>query len=87
MEDIWYERPSFDSVGRLTFIQMILTNDDDVKSMFLIFGQHNMFPMIEMDASFLRSPEDILKRLIRPDEDAYVVSLFCWNQVLFIVVF
>jgi len=50
------------------FSRMMLTNDDDVKSMFSIFGKHNMFPTIEMDALLMTSPEDIFKILIRPDE-------------------
>jgi hypothetical protein len=54
VEDVWHERPWFDLDGRLTFSKMMLTNDDDMRSMFSIFGQHNMFSMIEMDASLLR---------------------------------
>jgi len=63
VEDVWYERPSIDSVGRLTFTQMLLMNDNDVRRMFSVFCQHNMFLMIEMDASLLRLPKDILKSL------------------------
>ena len=40
-----------------------LTNDNDVRSMLSIFGQHNMFLRIEMDATLLRSLDDILKGL------------------------
>jgi hypothetical protein len=67
VEYVWYERPSFDSEGRLTFSRHELMNND-VRSMFFIFGQHNMFLRIEMDATLLRSPEDILKSLILPDD-------------------
>ncbi|AES64062.2 40S ribosomal S10-like protein, putative [Medicago truncatula] len=49
--------------------QLELTNDIDVRSMFSIFGQDIIFPTIEMDATLLRPPEDILKSLTRPDED------------------
>jgi len=56
VENVGYQRPSIDSVGRLTFNRMMLT-DDDVRNMLLIFGQHNMIPMIEMDISLLRSPK------------------------------
>jgi hypothetical protein len=59
VEDIWYECPSFNSVGRLTLNRMMVTNDDDMRNMFSIFGQHNMFPTIEMDALLFRSSEDI----------------------------
>jgi len=67
VEYVWYERPSFDSDGRLSFSRPELTNDD-MRSMFSIFGQHSMFPRIEMDATLLRLHEDILKSLIQPDE-------------------
>ena len=60
--------PLIDSVGRLQSIQMMLTHDD-VRSMFLIFGQYNMFSTIELDVSLLRSSEDILNSLIQLDED------------------
>jgi hypothetical protein len=48
---------------------MLTNDDDDVRSMFSLFSQHNMFSTIELDVSLLRSPEDILKSLIRPEED------------------
>jgi len=51
---------------RLHFNEIILTNDDCVRSMFSVFRHHNMFPMIEMDATLLGSSEDILKSLILP---------------------
>jgi hypothetical protein len=69
VEDVGSQRPSITSVGRLTFSWMMLANDNDVRSMFSIFGQHDMFPKIKMDASLLRSPEYIIKSLILPNED------------------
>nr|ABN08332.1 hypothetical protein MtrDRAFT_AC155890g36v2 [Medicago truncatula] len=48
---------------------MMLTNDDDVRIMFSIFGQHIMFSTIEFDVLLLRSSEDTLKSLLWPDED------------------
>ena len=61
MKYIWYERPTLDE-ERITFSRLELTNDDDVRSMFSIFWQHNMFPWIDMFVTLLRSPEDILNR-------------------------
>jgi hypothetical protein len=48
---------------------MMLMNDDNMRSIFSIFGQHIMFSTIEFEVSLLRSSEDILKTLIRLDED------------------
>jgi hypothetical protein len=45
---------------------MKLANDDDVRTMFSIFGQHSTKGPIELDASLVRSAETILKSLIRP---------------------
>jgi len=69
MDGVRYRRSSIDSARRLQFSQMMLTNYDDVRSMFSIFGQHNMFSTIELDVLLLRYSEDILKSLIRSDED------------------
>jgi len=67
VEYIWYEHPTLDD-GRITFNRLELKNDDDVKSIFSIFWQHNMFPWMDMFVTLLRSPEDILNNLI-PLED------------------
>ena len=40
-------------------------NDDDVRTMFCIFCQHNTREPIELDASFVRSIEEIRKSLFR----------------------
>jgi len=46
--------------------RMKLTNDDDVRTMFSVFGQHSTRGPIELDASLVRSAEQILKSLHRP---------------------
>jgi hypothetical protein len=61
VEDLQYARP-----GYLKSEKIMLTYDDWVRSMFSIYVQHRMFPRIEMKATLLRSPEDILKSLILP---------------------
>jgi len=63
VEDVQYRRP-----GILQFNKIMLTNDDCVRSMFSLFHHHNIFLRIEMDATLLRSPEDILKSLILPQD-------------------
>jgi len=60
VDDVGYRQPSINSIGRLQFSQMMLTNDDDVRSMFSIFGHHNMFSTIKLNFSLLRSSEDII---------------------------
>ena len=67
VEYIWYERPTLDG-GRITFSRLELKNGDDVRNMFSIFWQHNMFPWIDMFVTLLRSPEYFLNSLI-PLED------------------
>jgi len=38
---------------------MKLTNDDDMRTMFSVFGQHSTRGPIELDASLVRSAEQI----------------------------
>jgi len=71
VEYVWYECPSFDN-GRIMFSRPKLTNDDDVRSMFSIFCQHNMFLWIDIYVTLLRSPKDILKSLFLPEPKDYV---------------
>jgi len=52
---IEYRCPLSDSAGSLRFSRMKLTNDDDVRTMFSVFGQHNTRGPIELDASLVRS--------------------------------
>jgi len=59
VEDLQYACPSY-----LQTEKIVLTNDDCVRSMFSRYYQERMFPVIEMEATLLRSPEDILKSLI-----------------------
>jgi len=79
---VWYELPMFDE-GRISFSRLELTNDDDARSMFLIFCQHNMFPWIDMYVTLLRSSEYILKSLILPEDYVWVASLLCNVFILF----
>jgi hypothetical protein len=61
-----YRCPLSDSAGSLHFSWMKLTNDDDVRTMSSVFGQHIIRGPIELDASLVRSVEQILKSLHRP---------------------
>ncbi|AET02776.1 hypothetical protein MTR_8g052040 [Medicago truncatula] len=45
---------------------MKLVNDDGLRTMFLIFGKYNTKGPIKLDASLVKSIEQILKSLIRP---------------------
>jgi len=63
-----YRCPLFDSTGSLRFNRMKLTNDDDVRTMFFVFGQHSTRGPIELDASLVRYVEQIQKSMIRPRE-------------------
>jgi len=54
-----------------------MTDDDCMRSMFSIYRQHRMFLRIEMEVTLLRSPEDILKSLILPENYVQVASLLC----------
>jgi len=69
VEYVWYECPTFDE-GRISFNRLELTNDDDMRSMFSIFWQHNMFSWTDMYITLLRSPKD--KSLILPEPECYV---------------
>jgi len=61
-----YRCPLSDSAGSLRFSWMKLTNDDDVRTMFSVFGQHSTRGPIELNALLVRSVEQILKSLNRP---------------------
>ncbi|AES65211.1 40S ribosomal S10-like protein, putative [Medicago truncatula] len=63
VEYIWYERSTLDD-ERITFSRLELKNDNDVRSMFLIFWQRSMVPVIDMFVTLRRSTEDILNSLI-----------------------
>jgi len=54
------------SARSLRFSRIKLTNDDNVRTMFFVFGQHDTRGSIELDASLVRSAEQILKSLHRP---------------------
>lgn len=59
------QRPSINSVGRVQFSHMKLKNDDDVRTMFSIFGPYNTKGMIELYTLLVRSFEYIQKSLIQ----------------------
>jgi len=61
-----YRCPLSDSAGSLRFSRIKLTNDDEVRTMFSVFGQHNTRGPIELDASLARSAEQILKSFHQP---------------------
>jgi len=65
MVGVEYRCPMSDSARSLRFSRMKITNDDDVRTMFSVFGQHSARGPIELDASLVRSAEQILKSLIR----------------------
>jgi len=52
VEYIWYERQTLDD-GRITFSRLELKNDD-VRSMFSIFWQHNMVSLIDIFVTLQR---------------------------------
>jgi hypothetical protein len=60
-----YRRLSTDSTETLRFSRMKLMNNDDMRTMFLIFGQYNTKGSIELVASLVRYVEEIRKSLIR----------------------
>jgi len=55
-----------DSAGSLQFSRMKLTNNDDMRTMFSVFGQHSTRGPIQLDTSLVRSIEQILKSLNWP---------------------
>ncbi|KEH29298.1 hypothetical protein MTR_4g033270 [Medicago truncatula] len=61
-----YRIPLSESARSLRFSRMKLTNDDDVRTMFSVFGQHSTTGPIELDASLVRNAEQILKSLHWP---------------------
>jgi len=66
VDGVDYQRLSTDSSGSLRFSRMKLMNDDDVRTMFSIFCQYSTRGPIELDASLVKSVEEIRKSLIRP---------------------
>jgi hypothetical protein len=64
---IEYRRPSVMEDGRVvSFTNMVLRTDEDVRSMFSIFSQYSTKGPIELDAKLVRSVTDILTSLNRP---------------------
>jgi len=54
VDGVEYRRPSTDSAGSLWFSRMKLMNNNDVRTMFSIFGEYNTREPIKLDASFVR---------------------------------
>jgi len=53
-----------DSVEYCQFTQMKLWNDDDMRTMFYVFGEYSSKGSIELDVSLVISFHDIIKNLI-----------------------
>jgi len=51
VDGVRYRRPLIDSAGILQFRKMMLTNDDNMRSIFSIFGQHIIFSTINFEVS------------------------------------
>jgi len=60
-----YRRLLTDSTGSVRFSRMKLMNDDDVRTMFSIFGQYSTRGLIELDSSMSRFVEHIQQSLIQ----------------------
>jgi len=60
-----YRRPSVDSTKKMMYNQMKLMNNINVRIMFSIFNQYSTKGHNELEASLVRSFEDIQKSLIR----------------------
>jgi len=54
-----YRRPSEDSDGSVWFTHVKIRNNDNMRTMFFIFGQHSLKRLIELDASLAISFYDI----------------------------
>lgn len=65
MNGVEYLRPLTESAGRVQFNQMMLMNDDDVRTMFSIFGQYSTKGTIELESSLFRFIEENQKSLLR----------------------
>jgi len=65
VDGVEYRRPSTDSAGSVRFTRMKLINNDEMRTMFSIFGQFSTRGSIELDALLVRSVEKIHKSLIR----------------------
>lgn len=92
VESVEYNRPSTDLDGSIEFTHMKFRNNDNMKTMFFIFGQYNIKWLIELDASLARPIKDIQKHFIQPkissscmqvpDEEVSLADL--WSCICFI---
>jgi len=99
VDGVEYRCSSTDSVRTLRFSRMKLKNDDDMRSMFSIFGQYITKRLVELYTSLVWSVEQIQKSLIRPRNYeeirallegqmkalVYMICdlLFCWIMLFF----
>ncbi|AES66429.2 hypothetical protein MTR_2g069230 [Medicago truncatula] len=77
VDDLQYARPNY-----LQTEKIMLKDDDCLRSMFSRYYQECMFLVIEMEATLLRSPENILNSLILPENYVSVASLLCGVFIL-----
>ncbi|AES77293.1 hypothetical protein MTR_7g008890 [Medicago truncatula] len=75
VDGVEYRRPSINSAESVRFSRIKLMNDDDVRTMFSIFGQFNTRGPILLDASLVRSVEHIQQSLIRPTNYEEIIAL------------
>jgi len=93
VDGVEYRHQSTDSSGTVRFSRMKLNNDDDVRTMFSIFGQYGTKGPIELDTLLVWYVEQIHKSLIRPinykeigallDESEEDISLAYWWSIMF----
>lgn len=75
MYGVEFRRLSTYSAGSVQFSWMKLMNNDDVRTMFSIFGQYSTRGPIELDASLVRYIEHIQQSLIRPRNYEKIMAL------------
>ncbi|KAK2388663.1 hypothetical protein QL285_062320 [Trifolium repens] len=66
--NVEYRKPSMGSDGSLTFTNMKLEKNEDIRTMFSVYSQYSTKRPIELDAKLTRSVDAILARLKRPED-------------------
>jgi len=64
IHSVEYRRSSMDSNESAQFTLMKLWNNDEVRIMFSVFGQHSLKGPVELDVSLVISFQDICENLI-----------------------
>jgi hypothetical protein len=64
-----------ESDGSISFNNMKLQNNEDIRTMFSTFSQYNTKGPIELDATLTRSVDAILARLNRPEDEEFKTNL------------